>query len=160
MAFTPPYRRFYPMQITVMRAFLRMGCPENRTHNSGGASTMLYQLCHTGPLILLKWKTKFKQPMKNKICFWTTLRGKHAVFPSYRRVFPVQDDLRNVISRVQQVVVSPLVPVDGHRAVLVHAVDRENRKDQNHYNIAFYSAASLLFHQTVYVWACAWIQCQ
>ena len=80
---------------------------------------------------------------------------KTCSFPFYRRVFPVQDDLRNVISRVQQVVVSPLVPVDGHRAVLVHAVDRENRKDQNHYNIALYSASSLLFHQTVYVWECA-----
>lgn len=39
----------------------------------------------------------------------------------HRRVLPVQDDLRDVLHGVQQVVVPPLIPVDGHRAVLVHA---------------------------------------
>lgn len=41
---------FYPKRITVMLAYiLRMVGPKNQTHNLGGASTMLYQLNHTGP---------------------------------------------------------------------------------------------------------------
>ena len=43
----------------------------------------------------------------------------------HRRVLPVQDDLWDVLHGVQQVVVPPLIPVDGHRAVLVHAA-RQN----------------------------------
>lgn len=39
----------------------------------------------------------------------------------YRGVLPVQDDLGDVVGRVQQVVVPPLVPVDGHGAVFIHA---------------------------------------
>lgn len=42
----------------------------------------------------------------------------------HRRVLPVQDDLGDVLHRVQEVVVPPLVPVDGHRAILIHAVSR------------------------------------
>ena len=41
---------------------------------------------------------------------------------THRGVLPVEDDLRDVLHRVQEVIVSPLVPVDGHRAVFVHAV--------------------------------------
>lgn len=41
---------------------------------------------------------------------------------AYCRMLPVQDDLRDVVSRVQQVVVPPFVPVDGHCPIFVHAV--------------------------------------
>lgn len=40
---------------------------------------------------------------------------------THRGMLPVQDNLGDVFHRVQKVVVSPLVPVDGHRAVLIHA---------------------------------------
>lgn len=41
---------------------------------------------------------------------------------THRGVLPVEDDLRDVLHGVQEVIVSPLVPVDGHRAIFVHAV--------------------------------------
>lgn len=44
----------------------------------------------------------------------------------HRGVLPVQDDLRDVLHGVQQVVVPPLIPVDGHRAVLVHAARQKH----------------------------------
>lgn len=40
---------------------------------------------------------------------------------THRGVLPVEDDLRDVLHGVQEVIVSPLMPVDGHRAVFVHA---------------------------------------
>lgn len=40
---------------------------------------------------------------------------------AHRGVLPVQDNLGDVFHGVQEVIVSPLVPVDGHRAVLIHA---------------------------------------
>lgn len=36
-------------------------------------------------------------------------------------MLPVQDDLRNVLHWVQQVIVSPLVPVNCHRPIFIHA---------------------------------------
>lgn len=36
-------------------------------------------------------------------------------------MLPVQDDLGDVFHGVQKVVVSPLVPVNGHRAIFIHA---------------------------------------
>ena len=63
-----------------------------------------------------------------------SLRGEYLeVLPAimtYCRVFPVQYDLRNVISWVHQMVVSPFVPVDGHSAVLVHASYRTNESER------------------------------
>lgn len=41
--------------------------------------------------------------------------------PAYRGVLPVEDDLGDVVGWVQEVVVPPLVPVNGHCAVLSHA---------------------------------------
>lgn len=49
-----------------------------------------------------------------------------ALVEAHRGVLPVQDDLGDVLHGVQQVVVPPLVPVDGHRAVLVHAARHEH----------------------------------
>lgn len=40
----------------------------------------------------------------------------------HRGMLPVQDDLRNILHGMQEVVVPPLVPVNGHGAVFVHAV--------------------------------------
>ena len=42
---------------------------------------------------------------------------------AHRGVLPVQDDLGDVFHGVQEVIVTPLVPVDGHRAVLIHALE-------------------------------------
>lgn len=41
----------------------------------------------------------------------------------YRGVPPVQDDLRDVVCWMQEVVIPPLVPVNGHGSVFVHAAD-------------------------------------
>lgn len=38
----------------------------------------------------------------------------------YRGVFPVEDDFRNVFSRVKEVVISPFIPVNRHCAVFIH----------------------------------------
>lgn len=43
----------------------------------------------------------------------------------YRGVFPVEYDLRNVVCRMQEVVISPLIPVNRHCTVFVHTVDRK-----------------------------------
>lgn len=40
---------------------------------------------------------------------------------AHRGMLPVQDDLGDVFHGVQEVIVSPLIPVDGHRAVFIHA---------------------------------------
>lgn len=40
---------------------------------------------------------------------------------AHRGVLPVQDDLGDVFHGVQKVIVPPLIPVDGHRAIFVHA---------------------------------------
>lgn len=40
---------------------------------------------------------------------------------SYRGVLPVQDDFRNVLHGVQQVIVSPLIPINCHCPIFIHA---------------------------------------
>lgn len=40
---------------------------------------------------------------------------------AHRGMLPVQDDLWDVLHRMQKMIVSPLVPVDGHCAVFIHA---------------------------------------
>lgn len=52
---------------------------------------------------------------KGKTAFRLWEHGAH------RGMLPVQDDLGDVFHRVQKVVVPPLIPVDGHRAIFVHA---------------------------------------
>lgn len=46
-----------------------------------------------------------------------------SMLAAYRGVFPVQDDLRNVVCRMQEVVIPPLVPVNCHGAIFIHAGD-------------------------------------
>lgn len=83
-------------------------------------------------VLLLKGKqagTPSPHPRDGDCCWakgtpWTD-KGETAFRPrelgAHRGMLPVQDDLRDVFHGVQKVVVSPLVPVDGHRAVFVHA---------------------------------------
>lgn len=40
---------------------------------------------------------------------------------SYRGVLPVQDDFRNVLHGVQQVIVPPLIPINCHCPIFIHA---------------------------------------
>ena len=47
---------------------------------------------------------------------------------THRGVFPVEDDFGDVVGGMEQVVVPPLVPVDGHGPVLVHAGEREGSR--------------------------------
>ena len=42
---------------------------------------------------------------------------------AHRGMLPVQDDLRDVFHGMQEAIVSPLVPVDGRRTILVHALE-------------------------------------
>lgn len=49
----------------------------------------------------------------------------------YRGVFPIKNNLRDVVSWMQEVVVPPLIPVNGHCSIFIHTADaRENTADR------------------------------
>lgn len=56
----------------------------------------------------------------NKSGSFDTFRVLFGKVLFYRGVFPVEDDFRNVFSRVKKVVISPFIPVNRHCAVFIH----------------------------------------
>lgn len=58
---------------------------------------------------------------------------------AHRGMLPVQDDLRDVFHRMQKMIVSPLVPVDSHCAIFIHAA--RERHGCPHVNRPHLSAA-------------------
>lgn len=57
--------------------------------------------------------------------------GGPACLPApHRGALPVQQDLWDVVGRVQQMVVPPLAPLDRHCAIFIHAGEAEGVKNQ------------------------------
>lgn len=52
----------------------------------------------------------------------------------YRGVFPVEDDLRDALCRLQQRVVAPLIAVDGHYSILIHAIKKKTANSLEYIN--------------------------
>lgn len=43
---------------------------------------------------------------------------------THMRVFPVENNLLHVVQRVEQEVITPFSPADGHGSILVHTRDK------------------------------------
>lgn len=52
---------------------------------------------------------------------------------SYRRVLPIQDDFRNVLHRMQQMIVSPLIPINCHCPIFIHAKKIDQVSTDSHW---------------------------
>lgn len=77
---------------------------------------------------------------------------------THRGMLPVQDDLWNVLHRMQEVIVSPLIPVDGHRAIFIHALENffclllrylDSQVPQGLHDLLSINSSIVLFIQTL-----------